>query len=130
MGTPWSRYVDLRARRDGAVVFWAQTRCRFPDQAGDIDGVSRLRRVIDILALFRQRRPPRRKRPATNGGWADMDLDSLGGSIASAPAAHAEVARPARRQRPRREDPAPAPVQEPELSQRYLAAHGLQKSYG
>jgi lipopolysaccharide export system ATP-binding protein len=95
--------------------------------------------VIDILALFRQRRPPRRKRPATNGGWADMDLDSLGGSIASAPAAHApaapgEMARPARRQRPRREDPAPAPrpapAQEPEPSQRYLAAHGLQKSYG
>src|SRR5437016_263601 len=99
MEKPWARYVELRAGRDGAVVFWAQSRCRFPDQAGDIDGV-RGSGVIDILALFRQRRPPRRKRPATSGGWADMGLDSLGGSISSAPAAHAEMGRPARRPRP------------------------------
>ena len=81
--------------------------------------------MIDFFALLRQRRPPRRKRPAVSGGgWADMDLDSLGGSI---PADRGEEAvRQANRQ-PQRERADHSPEQ---AGAKYLAAHGLEKSYG
>jgi lipopolysaccharide export system ATP-binding protein len=77
--------------------------------------------VIDILALFRPRQAAPRKRPGGNGGWHEMDLDSLGGPMS----VRGEVATSLRGpQRSRRQEPS----YEPE--QGYLAAHGLQKSYG
>jgi lipopolysaccharide export system ATP-binding protein len=104
--------------------------------------------VFDILALFRRHRgPPRRKRQAGNGGWQDMDLDVLGGPVSSGPMpsgpkssgqmSQARSARaPARGEqqarqsagRPRQRHEEPAPRHEP--VQGYLAAHGLEKSYG
>jgi lipopolysaccharide export system ATP-binding protein len=89
--------------------------------------------VFDILALFRHRGPPRRKRKtAANGGWQDMDLDALGGTMAEprssarSPARGEQAQQSSARPRQRREEPAPR--QEP--VQGYLAAHGLEKSYG
>src|SRR5215471_5001405 len=89
-------------------------------QDGWVNQGSEGRGVLNILALFRHRRPPRARRRAANGGWQDIDLTSLGGPI---PAARAKKAAPAR-PRPRRE----AGRQEP--SRGYLAAHNLEKSYG
>ena len=88
--------------------------------------------MFDILALFRHRGPPRRKRNAANGGWQDMDLEALGGpmsqsrSSARAPARGEQAKQASARPRQRREEPPPR--QEP--VQGYLAAHGLEKSYG
>jgi lipopolysaccharide export system ATP-binding protein len=93
--------------------------------------------VFNILALFRRRGPPRRKPKAGNGGWQDMDLDALGGPMPSSPASQARSSAraPARGEqakqspaRPRQRREEPAPRQEP--VQGYLAAHGLEKSYG
>ena len=87
--------------------------------------------MFNILALFRNSGPPRRKRKAANGGWQDMDLEALGGPMSQArpsarsPARGEQARQPANRQRQRREEP---PRQEP--VQGYLAAHGLEKSYG
>jgi len=75
--------------------------------------------VIDILALLGYRRAPRPRRAAGNGRWQDAAALE-----APAPAARAEAAKRApaktRPQPGRRRDPAHA----------YLAAHGLEKSYG
>jgi lipopolysaccharide export system ATP-binding protein len=76
--------------------------------------------VFNILALFRQRQPPRRARKAPNGGWRDDDRTSPG-------AGRGEAARRSQtRSRPRREE---APPQQ-EAPQGYLAAHSLEKAYG
>jgi lipopolysaccharide export system ATP-binding protein len=82
------------------------------------------RGVLNILALFRHRRRPRRSRKAPNGGWLDMDLASLERPMSSARGEAAK--RSASRPRVRREEPARR--QDP--ADLYLAAHGLQKSYG
>jgi lipopolysaccharide export system ATP-binding protein len=80
--------------------------------------------VLNILALFRHRRPPRRRPQTGNGGWQDTDLTSLAAPTASvrAPAATPSATGPRRR----REQPAGGR----DVHQGYLAAHGLQKSYG
>ncbi len=80
--------------------------------------------MLNILALFRHRRPPRRAGKAANRGWQDMDLASLEGPMSLARGEAAK--RPASRPRARREEPARR--QDP--ADGYLAAHGLQKSYG
>jgi lipopolysaccharide export system ATP-binding protein len=78
--------------------------------------------VLNFLALFRQRRAPRRPRKAANGGWQEaIGLDSLGGVM---PEERVEAPkRPAAKPRKRREEPRPQ-------EDGYLAAHGLEKSYG
>ena len=80
--------------------------------------------MLNILALFRHRRAPRRTRKA-NGSWQNMDLAALGGPMPSARgnAAKASPTRP----RPRQED---ASSRQQGVQQGYLAAHSLQKSYG
>ena len=71
-----------------------------------------------ILDLFGPRRPPRRPRKSGNGDWADIGLSSLGGSIASG------------RAKPKRSAaPTPAAPRD-DIAHGYLAAHGLEKSYG
>jgi lipopolysaccharide export system ATP-binding protein len=77
--------------------------------------------VLNILALFRHRSPPRRARRRVNGGWQDADATSLDGSI---PAARREAKKKPRARREEREEP------RQEASQGYLAAHNLEKSYG
>ncbi len=80
--------------------------------------------MLDILALFRRRRAPRPRPKAGNGRWQDMDLTALGGPM---PAARVKTAKPsAARPRVRREDAA----SRRQGAQGYLAAHGLEKSYG
>ena len=83
--------------------------------------------MLNILALLRHGRPPRRKRkPAANGGWLDPDVTALGGQVA---AVRTETRRPSpAKPRVRREQPAPAVRRE--AADGYLAAHGLEKSYG
>jgi lipopolysaccharide export system ATP-binding protein len=107
--------------------------------------------VLNILALFRHGRPPRRKRKAANGGWQEMDLDSLaGGAMPSArtearksnssvtnpsatnlsatkSAKSSAAAKPAAaKPRARREET----MVRRDVADGYLAAHGLEKSYG
>ena len=79
--------------------------------------------MLNILALFRHRRAPRRTRKA-NGNWQSMDLTALGGPIPSARGntAKASPTKP----RPRQDDA----VSRQQAAQGYLAAHNLQKSYG
>ena len=79
--------------------------------------------MLNILALFRHRRAPRRTRKA-NGNWQSMDLTALGGPISSARGntAKASPTKP----RPRQDDT----VSRQQAAQGYLAAHNLQKSYG
>jgi lipopolysaccharide export system ATP-binding protein len=79
--------------------------------------------VLNILALFRHRRAPRRTRKA-NGNWQSMDLTALGGPI---PAARGNTAKASpTKPRPRPDDAA----SRQQAAQGYLAAHNLQKSYG
>jgi lipopolysaccharide export system ATP-binding protein len=77
--------------------------------------------VLNILALFRQRRAPRRPRRVAPAGWQEVGLDSLAGSMplerANAPRRAPAKPRP-RREEPRRQDTG------------YLAVHGIEKSYG
>ena len=84
--------------------------------------------MLNILALLRHGRPPRRKqKPAANGGWRDADITALGGQVA---AVRTETRRPSpAKPRVRREQPAPA-VRREAAADGYLAAHGLEKSYG
>ena len=79
--------------------------------------------MLNILALFRHRRAPRRTRKA-NGNWQSMDLTALGGPISSARGntAKASPTKP----RPRQDDAA----SRQQAAQGSLAAHNLQKSYG
>jgi lipopolysaccharide export system ATP-binding protein len=84
--------------------------------------------VLNILALFRYRRPPRRRPKPGNGSWQDIGLNSLGGPIASA---RAQAIRPApAAPRRRREQPVSGRDVQRDVQQGYLAAHGLEKSYG
>jgi lipopolysaccharide export system ATP-binding protein len=80
--------------------------------------------VLNILALLRHRSPPRRKLPGGNGAWRDTGLTAAGGEVASL-GGHATKPSPGA-SRGRREQPAGAR----EIHRGYLAAHGLQKSYG
>jgi lipopolysaccharide export system ATP-binding protein len=68
------------------------------------------RRVLNLLALFRHRQPPRRRPKPGNGSWQDGGGSPPGSSPR-------EAARPAASHR-RREQAS------------YLAAHGLEKAYG
>jgi len=79
--------------------------------------------VLNILALFRHRRAPRRTRKP-NGSAQSMDLTALGGPISSARGivAKASPTKP----RPRQD----AAASRKQGAQGYLAAHNLQKSYG
>jgi lipopolysaccharide export system ATP-binding protein len=80
--------------------------------------------VLNILALLRHRSPPRRKLPGGNGAWQDTGLTAAGGEVASL---RGQATKPsAGASRSRREQPASAR----ETHRGYLAAHGLQKSYG
>jgi lipopolysaccharide export system ATP-binding protein len=111
--------------------------------------------LLNLLALLRLRRSPRRRPRAANGGW-DMDLNTLGGEItptrtealnlarrakrptaAAAPAAAPAVARqeatarpqaaarPAQHAAARRDDGAARPARTD-----YLAVHSVDKSFG
>jgi lipopolysaccharide export system ATP-binding protein len=70
--------------------------------------------VLDILALFRHRRAPRPSARSGNGRWHDNKPATRGAATAQGAA------------RPRRDQPANR--QNPQYA--YLAAHGLEKSYG
>lgn len=72
--------------------------------------------MLNILALFGQRRAPQRRAKRGNGSWHERGLDSPG----PIPALRNDWVRPS---------PAP-PRQRREQHQGYLAAHGLEKSYG
>jgi len=79
--------------------------------------------VLNIIALFRHRRPARPS-PKTgirsgNGSWRDM------ATVDEPIGARRQAAKPAA---PRRRTEAPSPRREPQ--QGYLAAHGLEKTYG
>jgi lipopolysaccharide export system ATP-binding protein len=82
------------------------------------------RGVLNILALFRHRRAPRRTRKP-NGSAQSMDLTALGGPISSARGTVAAKASPTK-PRPRQD----AAASRQQGAQGYLAAHNLQKSYG
>jgi len=86
--------------------------------------------VLDLLALFRNRRAPRRaRRVAPNGGgtWQDGGQDmTLAALDAPAPAARREARKRPRPRPPEREDP----EARQEIPDSYLAAHGLKKTYG
>jgi lipopolysaccharide export system ATP-binding protein len=80
--------------------------------------------VLNFLALFRPRRPPRRTpRPANGGNWRDLDIAALEEAVGG----RDDGGRPAAA-RPSVRPSAARPRREPE--QGYLAAHGLEKSYG
>jgi lipopolysaccharide export system ATP-binding protein len=78
--------------------------------------------VLDILALFGYRRAPRRRSKPGNGRWHDD-------SSAPAPVQYARTreSKPGAHQRRRASQQAPT-QRDPEHA--YLAAHGLEKSYG
>jgi lipopolysaccharide export system ATP-binding protein len=80
--------------------------------------------VINILTLFRYRRPPRRRQSA-NGGWDRIGLDQLGGVIAGS---RADARKASRSVQSRRRQVETADDQSPRED--YLAAHSLEKSYG
>jgi len=103
--------------------------------------------VLNILALFRHGRPPRRKRKAANGGWQQMDLDSLSGgampstrtetrkskssttkssTTKSSTTSSSTTSSSAAKPRAHREEP----IVRRDVADGYLAAHGLEKSYG
>ena len=78
--------------------------------------------VLNLLAFFRQRRPPPRRPNTGNGRWPDAQRAAPGrnGPLAGRRAKQAPAQRIEREQ--------PAARREPQ--QGYLAAHSLQKSYG
>jgi lipopolysaccharide export system ATP-binding protein len=92
--------------------------------------------VLNILTMFRHRRLPRRKRKAANGGW-HINLGSLGESISRSfsggatvlARGRAEPESPSRAQpRRRRDRVAERPASRESTG--YLAAHGVEKTYG
>jgi lipopolysaccharide export system ATP-binding protein len=86
--------------------------------------------VINILTLFRQRRLPRR-RGASNGGWQDrIGLSALGGATLDDRREASKAAQVKQRQRRDREEVASPPHVVRDTRDKYLAAHGLEKSYG
>src|SRR5262249_48420546 len=76
--------------------------------------------VLNIFALFQNRRAPRPRRKAGNGGWQDTGLTSLGGPMPAARTKKAASSRPRGGREAVRQEP----------SRGYLAAHKLEKSYG
>ena len=78
--------------------------------------------MLDLLALFRHRRPPRRPKKAGNGRWQDVVALGQVPSVRSKAAATPAPAKP----RPRQE----APATRREAGEGYLAAHSLEKTYG
>src|ERR1700730_17104107 len=82
------------------------------------------RGVLNILALFRRRRAPRRRPKAGNGGWQEAGATSLDGPI---PVLRGQGAKQSPTG-PRKRREQPASGRDPH--QGYLAAHGLEKSYG
>ena len=90
--------------------------------------------MINILTLFRQRRLPRRRSPA-NGGWQDrLGLNALGGATLDdrrEASKAAQIRQRQRRDRDRDLDEAASPPRAArDVRDKYLAAHGLEKSYG
>ncbi len=92
--------------------------------------------MLNILTMFRHRRLPRRKRKAANGGW-HINLGSLGESISRSfsggatvlARGRAEPESPSRAQPRRRRDPvAERPASRESTG--YLAAHGVEKTFG
>src|SRR5262249_26344836 len=81
------------------------------------------RGVLDIFALFRHRRPPRRPKTGGNGRW--QEAVALGGQVPSVRSKGTAKSGPAK-PRPRRE----APAANPEAGEGYLAAHSMEKAYG
>src|SRR5262249_62227466 len=63
------------------------------------------RGVLTIFALFRQRRAPRPRRKAGNGGWQDIGLTNLGGPMPAARTKKAAANRPKTRREAVRQDP-------------------------
>jgi lipopolysaccharide export system ATP-binding protein len=80
--------------------------------------------VRNLFALFRSNRRPRRTQKAGNGRWQDIDLTSLGGAMSSLRGEAMKLS--ASKARARREEPG----SRRDGSHGYLAAHGLEKSYG
>ncbi len=86
--------------------------------------------MINILTLFRQRRLPRR-RSAANGGWQDrIGLSALGGATLDDRREASKAAQIRQRQRRDRDEVADPPYADRDMRDKYLAAHGLEKSYG
>jgi lipopolysaccharide export system ATP-binding protein len=82
--------------------------------------------VINILTLFRYRRPPKRRRKSANGGWDRIGLKELGDAITGT---RAEAKRPSRSTQSRQRH-AESESAQSSGDDAYLAAHGLEKSYG
>ena len=78
--------------------------------------------LTDILALFRRRAPARKRRPAS-AGWR-VDLRPVEGPAFDPPRAAAGAPR-----RVRKDRRGPTPVRRADADG-YLAAHGLEKSFG
>lgn len=78
--------------------------------------------VLNLLAFFRQRRPPPRRPNSGNGRWPEAQRVAAGrnGPLAGHRAKQAPAQRMGREQLAARREP----------QQGYLAAHSLQKSYG
>jgi len=76
--------------------------------------------VFNFLALLRHRSPPRRKLPGGNGAWRDSVPSGPSGELASL---RGQATKPSRGRREQA-------VSAREAHHGYLAAHGLQKSYG
>ena len=92
--------------------------------AGESDLRLRGRGVLNFLALLRHRSPPRRKLPGGNGAWRDSVSSGPSGELASL---RGQTTKPSPgASRGRREQAASTR----ETHYGYLAAHGLQKSYG
>jgi lipopolysaccharide export system ATP-binding protein len=96
--------------------------------------------VLNILTMFRHRRLPRRKRKSANDSW-HINLGSLGGSISrtflrgATVLARAGAAAPSQTESPSRAEPRRRRSAEPQrpashATDGYLAAHGVEKSYG
>src|SRR5262245_29187336 len=79
--------------------------------------------VSNLLRIFR-----RAPRPSRKPGFWDMDLDTLGGPITTPRPERVNLphAQPRRRQAP----PAPSRPPTPAVRDAYLAAHGVEKSFG
>ena len=78
--------------------------------------------LADILALFRRQVPARKRKPAS-GGWR-VDLRPVEGPMFDPPRAPSAAPR-----RVRKDRRGPTPVRRADADG-YLAAHGLEKSFG
>jgi lipopolysaccharide export system ATP-binding protein len=78
--------------------------------------------LADILALFKRQAPVRKRKPAA-GGWR-VDLQPVEGPMLEPPRSPGGVAR-----RVRKDRRGPTPIRRADADG-YLAAHGLEKSFG